>query len=39
MRAGFPTGTHGCRSSDEGHSLLERRVCAYREREIASAKL
>jgi hypothetical protein len=22
MRAGFPTGTHTCRSSEEAHSLL-----------------
>jgi hypothetical protein len=32
-RAGFPTGTHRCRSSEEAHSLLGRRVCAYRERQ------
>jgi hypothetical protein len=32
MRAGFPTGTHKCRSTDEAHSLLEQRECAYRER-------
>jgi hypothetical protein len=31
MRAGFPTGTHKCRSSEEAHSLLGRRECAYRE--------
>jgi hypothetical protein len=36
MRAGFPTGTRRCRSSDEEHSLLGRKVCAYDER-IASA--
>jgi hypothetical protein len=24
MRAGFPTGAHRCRSSDEGHSSLGR---------------
>jgi hypothetical protein len=28
MRAGFSTGTHRCRSSEEAHSLLGRRVCA-----------
>jgi hypothetical protein len=28
MRAGFTTGTHRCRSFEEAHSLLERRVCA-----------
>jgi hypothetical protein len=27
MRAGFPTGTHRCRSSKEAHSLLGQRVC------------
>jgi hypothetical protein len=32
MRAGFPTGTCRCRSSDEAHSLLEQRVCAFHER-------
>jgi hypothetical protein len=32
MRAGFPTGTHRCRLSEENHSLLGKRVCAYRER-------
>jgi hypothetical protein len=32
MRVGFPTGTHRCRSSKVTHSLLGRRVCAYRER-------
>jgi hypothetical protein len=31
MRVEFPIGTHRCRSSDEGHSLLGRRECAYRE--------
>jgi hypothetical protein len=31
-RAGFPTGTRRCRSSEEVHSLLGRRACAYRER-------
>jgi hypothetical protein len=36
MRVGFPTETHRCRSSDEGHSSLGRGECAYRER-IASA--
>jgi hypothetical protein len=33
MRAGFPTGTHRCRSSEEAHSPLGRRVCAYHERQ------
>jgi hypothetical protein len=28
MRAGFPTGTHRRRSSEEAHSLLGQRVCA-----------
>jgi hypothetical protein len=32
MRAGFSTGTHRCRSSEEAHSLLGWRVSAYRER-------
>jgi hypothetical protein len=32
MMAMFPTGTHKCRSSEEVHSLLGRRVCAYCER-------
>jgi hypothetical protein len=32
MRAEFSTGTHMCKSSEEAHSILERRVCAYRER-------
>jgi hypothetical protein len=27
MRVGFPTGTRRCRSSEEAHSLLGRRVC------------
>jgi hypothetical protein len=31
-RAGFPTGTRTCRLSEEAHSLLGRRACAYRER-------
>jgi hypothetical protein len=31
MRAGFPTVTRMRRSSDEGHSLLGKRVCAYDE--------
>jgi hypothetical protein len=35
-RAGFPTGTHRHRSSNEGHSPLGQRACAYDER-IASA--
>jgi hypothetical protein len=39
MRAGFPTGTHRCRSSEEAHSLLERRLCAYRERRMLPQKL
>jgi hypothetical protein len=30
MRDGFPTGTHRRRSSDEAHSLLGRRVCAFK---------
>jgi hypothetical protein len=34
MRAGFPTGTHRCRSFEEAHSLLGQRVCAYRERRM-----
>jgi hypothetical protein len=33
MRAGFPIGTRRCRSSEEAHSLLGQRVCAYRERQ------
>jgi hypothetical protein len=32
MRAGFPSGTHRCRLSDEAHSLLGQGVCAYDER-------
>jgi hypothetical protein len=32
MRAGFPTGTHRCRSTKEAHSLLGRSECAYHER-------
>jgi hypothetical protein len=32
MRVAFPIGTCRCRSSEEAHSLLGRRVCAYRER-------
>jgi hypothetical protein len=32
MRVGYPTGTHRCRSTEEAHSLLGRRECAYRER-------
>jgi hypothetical protein len=32
MRARFPTGTHRCRSFEEAHSLLGRRVYACRER-------
>jgi hypothetical protein len=38
-RAGFPTGTHRCRSSEEAHSLLGRRACAYRERWTLPQKL
>jgi hypothetical protein len=34
MRAGFPTGTHRCRSFKETHSLLGQRVCVYRERQM-----
>jgi hypothetical protein len=37
MRAGFPTGTHRCRSFDEGHSSLGRGEWTYREREFTSA--
>jgi hypothetical protein len=33
MRARFPSETRRCRSSEEAHSLLGRRVCAYRERQ------
>jgi hypothetical protein len=33
MRVGFSTRTHRCRSSEEAHSLLGRRVCTYRERQ------
>jgi hypothetical protein len=33
MRVGFPTETHRCRSSEEVHSLLGRRVCTYCERQ------
>jgi hypothetical protein len=36
MRAGFLTGTHRHRSSDEGHSLLGRRECAYHERNTSA---
>jgi hypothetical protein len=36
MRSAFPNGTHRRRWSDEGHSLLGQRACAYDER-IASA--
>jgi hypothetical protein len=32
MRVGFPTGTRRCRSTEEAHSLLGRRECAYHER-------
>ena len=28
----LPTGTHWCRLSEETHTLLGQRVCAYRER-------
>jgi hypothetical protein len=37
MRDGFHTRTHRCRSSDEGHSLLGQRVCAYHDRQNTSA--
>jgi hypothetical protein len=33
MRAEFSTGTRKCRLSEEAHSLLGRRVCAYCERQ------
>jgi hypothetical protein len=39
MRAGFSTGTHRCRSSDEGHSSLVRGECTYGERKTISVKL
>jgi hypothetical protein len=39
MSAGFPTVTQMCRSSEEAHSLLGQRVCAYRERQTISQKL
>jgi hypothetical protein len=39
MRAGFLTGTRRCRSFEEAHSLLGRRVCAYRERRKLLQKL
>jgi hypothetical protein len=39
MKAGFPTGTHKCRSCNEGHSSLGRGEYIYREREIAFRKL
>jgi hypothetical protein len=29
MRVEFPTRTHRCKSSEEAHSLLGQRVCAY----------
>jgi hypothetical protein len=32
MRAGFPSGTHRCWSTEEAHSLLGHRKCAYPER-------
>jgi hypothetical protein len=32
MSDGFPTGTHRCRSTEEAHSLLGSRECAYHER-------
>jgi hypothetical protein len=38
-RVGFPTGTRRCRSSEEAHSLLGRRACAYRERRTLLQKL
>jgi hypothetical protein len=34
MRAEFPTGTHMCRSTEETHSLIGRRECAYHERHL-----
>jgi hypothetical protein len=34
MRAGFPTGTHTCRLSEDVHSLLARKECAYHERTL-----
>jgi hypothetical protein len=36
--AGFPTGTRRCGSSEEVHSLLGRRACAYRERRTLPQK-
>jgi hypothetical protein len=38
-RAGFPIGTRRCRSSEEVHSLLGWRACAYRERRTLPQKL
>jgi hypothetical protein len=38
MRAGFPTGTRGRRSSEEAHSLLGRRACSWPWEIVASAK-
>jgi hypothetical protein len=32
MRVVFSTETRRCRSSEEAHSLLGQKVCAYRER-------
>jgi hypothetical protein len=32
MRARFPTRTRRCRSSEEAHALLGRKVCTYREK-------
>jgi hypothetical protein len=32
MMAGFPTGTHRCRLTEETHSLLGQRECTYHER-------
>jgi hypothetical protein len=34
MRAGFPTGTHRCRSYEEAHPLLGWRACACHERRM-----
>jgi hypothetical protein len=38
MRVGFPTGTCGHRSSEEAHSLLGWRVCAWSWENVASTK-
>jgi hypothetical protein len=39
LRAGFPTGTHRCRSSEEVYSLLGWRACVYCERRTLPQKL